>query len=105
MHHSIVVRDADPSEVDAIARVWFDAYRDAHERLLPHALFRARTLTSFRHRVADALRDFRVVGPVGAPVGLCVLKDDELYQLFVAENSRGTGVAAALLDDGEARLV
>jgi GNAT superfamily N-acetyltransferase len=46
----------------------------------------------------------RVVGPVGSPAGFCITRDDELYQLFVAAESRGSGVAAALLADGEARL-
>src|SRR5689334_7261884 len=104
MDHSLVVRDADVSEIDALARVWHSAYRDAHEGIIPPELFRARTLDSLRQRIADALADFRVVGPVGAPVGLCALKGDELYQLFVAAEGRGTGVAAALIDDAEARL-
>ena len=104
MAQPVVVRDADASEIDALARVWFDAYRDAHEGLLPPELFRVRTLASFRQRIADGLSDFRVAGRVGAPLGLCALKDDELYQLFVAAEGRGTGVAAALMDDGEARL-
>ena len=43
-------------------------------------------------------------GPAGAPLGLCMLKDDELYQLYVAARRAATGVAAALLADGEARL-
>ena len=33
-----------------------------------------------------------------------MLKDAELYQLFVSAEARGTGVAAALLADAEARL-
>lgn len=33
-----------------------------------------------------------------------MLRDDELYQLFVARSARGTGVAAVLIDDAEARL-
>jgi len=65
---------------------------------------RARKLETFRDRLAAALDDTRVIGPVGAPLGLCMLKDDELYQLFVAREARGTGVAAALIADGEARL-
>jgi GNAT superfamily N-acetyltransferase len=32
-------------------------------------------------------------------------KDDELYQLFVSAQSRGAGVAAALIADAEARLL
>jgi GNAT superfamily N-acetyltransferase len=33
-----------------------------------------------------------------------MIQGDELDQLFVAAEARGTGVAAALLADGEARL-
>jgi GNAT superfamily N-acetyltransferase len=63
----------------------------------------ARTLESFRARLA-VLDDTRVIGPVGAPLGLCIIKEDELYQLFVAREARGTGAAAALIADGETRL-
>lgn len=52
----------------------------------------------------SALPGVRVVGPVAAPVGFCILKDDELYQLYVSADARGSGVAAALLADGEERL-
>jgi GNAT superfamily N-acetyltransferase len=44
------------------------------------------------------------VGPSGAPVGFCIVRGDELYQLFVSAQSRGSGVAAALIADAEARL-
>ena len=33
-----------------------------------------------------------------------MLKNDELYQLYVSRQSRGAGVAAALIADAEARL-
>jgi GNAT superfamily N-acetyltransferase len=33
-----------------------------------------------------------------------MLKGDELYQLYVSAQARGTGVAAALIADAEARL-
>lgn len=98
------IRDAEADDVDLLAHVWFEAWRDAHERLLPAELTRLRTLDSFAERLRHALPDTRVAGPAGAPVGLCVIKDDELYQLFVAASARGTGVAAALIDDAEARL-
>jgi ribosomal protein S18 acetylase RimI-like enzyme len=44
------------------------------------------------------------VGPAGEPVGFCIVRGDELYQLFVSAPSRGSGVAAALIADAEARL-
>lgn len=33
-----------------------------------------------------------------------MIKGDELYQIYVAADSRGSGVAAALIDDAETRL-
>ena len=45
-----------------------------------------------------------MVGPPGEPAGLYITKHDELYQLFVSAPSRGSGVAAALIVDAEARL-
>jgi ribosomal protein S18 acetylase RimI-like enzyme len=33
-----------------------------------------------------------------------MVKGDELYQLYVAAESRGSGVAAKLIEDAEARL-
>ena len=44
------------------------------------------------------------MGPSAAPVGFCILKGDELYQLYVSAEARGTGIAAALMVDAEARL-
>ncbi|WP_328600485.1 GNAT family N-acetyltransferase [Mesorhizobium xinjiangense] len=45
-----------------------------------------------------------MAGAFGQPVGFCMIKQDELYQLFVSREARGAGVAAALLVDAEKRL-
>jgi ribosomal protein S18 acetylase RimI-like enzyme len=37
-------------------------------------------------------------------VGFCIVKADELYQLYVSSQARGSGAAAALVADAEARL-
>ena len=100
---AINVRAVEADEIDHLARVWHEGWNDAHGKIAPEGLVQARTLESFRARLA-ILDDTRVIGPVGAPLGLCIIKDDELHQLFVARAARGTGVAAALLADGEARL-
>jgi ribosomal protein S18 acetylase RimI-like enzyme len=98
------VRAAQPKEIDQLAWLWYDAWQDAHAQIVPAELTRLRTLESFKQRLEAAFSDLRVVGSIGAPVGLCIVKDDELYQLFVSAESRGSGVAAALIDDAEARL-
>jgi ribosomal protein S18 acetylase RimI-like enzyme len=98
------VRPVDPAEIPRLAQVWYDAWRDAHAKLLPAQLIRVRTLESFRDRLYASSEPVRVVGPPGFPLGLCAIRADELYQLFVAAEARGTGAAQALLADGEERL-
>jgi len=98
------VRTAELADIDAMATLWHDGWRDAHAALVPADLAKLRTLASFRSRLCDALADTRVVGPIGAPLALCIVKRDELYQLYVSAQARGGGIAAALLADAEARL-
>jgi GNAT superfamily N-acetyltransferase len=98
------IRQADISEVDTLAKLWYDGWQDAHAQILPAELTKVRTLPSFRERLLAALADVRVAGPPGTPVGLCIVKRDELNQLYVSASARGTGVAARLLIEGEARI-
>jgi GNAT superfamily N-acetyltransferase len=98
------VRHAEESELDHLAKLWHDGWRDAHASLVPAELARLRTLESFRERLEAGLENVRVAGPRGRPDGFSMVKGDELYQLFVAAAARGTGLAAELLSDAEARI-
>jgi len=100
----VTVRDAHESELEELATLWYDAWRDGHEAVVPAELTRRRTRERFRDRLQEALAEVRVAGPIGTPVGFSMVKRDELYQLFVGAQSRGSGVAAALIADAEARL-
>jgi len=101
---SLVVRSAIDADIEQLAVVWHDSWHDAHARLVPPGLTKVRTLENFRVRLREYLPDVRVVGDVGAPVGFCMIRADELYQLFVSAQARGSGAAAALVADAEARL-
>jgi GNAT superfamily N-acetyltransferase len=98
------VRTADATEIDHLARLWHDVWHEAHAPLVPPELTRLRTLKSFRERLRAALWNIGVAGPLGAPVGFYILKGEELDQLFVTPEARGSGVAAALIANAEARL-
>ncbi|WP_200802118.1 GNAT family N-acetyltransferase [Halomonas cupida] len=87
-----------------MAHLWYESWRDAHAAILPEALVRHRTLESFRSRLQSTLSGVRVAGPPGRPLGLCIIKEGGVDQLFVSECARGTGVATALLSDAEASL-
>ena len=99
------VRPAQESEVDSLATLWHAGWTDAHATIVPAELKKVRTLESFRDRLRAGLANVTTLGPIGAPLGLCWLKESELYQLYVAAQARGTGVARALMADAEARLL
>lgn len=98
------VRTAQPEELDALAKIWYDGWRDAHAAIVPEELARVRTLPSFRERLAERIDDVRVVDEAGEPLGFSMTKDDELYQLYVSAAARGKGVGKTLIEEVEDRL-
>lgn len=99
------IRTAQTRDLGPLAHLWWQGWRDAHLPLVPKALVARSTLDSFIVRMALALPRIRTLGPVGAPLGFHLIKDDELNQLYVDEDSRGSGIAAMLAADAEARLL
>ena len=45
------VRAAQEGEIDQLARLWYDAWQDAHLPIVPPELTRLRTLESFKQRL------------------------------------------------------
>ena len=102
MHTNI--RNARATEIRQLATIWYEGWQDAHARILPVELARVRTLESFGARLRSFLASVRVAGPNDEPIGFCMVKGAELYQLYVSSRARGSGVAAALVADAEAHL-
>lgn len=98
------IRTAHFDEIEPLAKLWYDGWQDAHADILPAELKRLRTLERFNERLATASQDLRTAGPAGAPQGLAIIKDDEVYQLYVSAAARGTGLAAALTIDALNRI-
>jgi GNAT superfamily N-acetyltransferase len=98
------LRGAREDETDRLARLWHEAWHDAHGAILPPALCAIRTFDNFRERLHAQLPEVRVAELGGKAVGFHIVRGDELDQLFVAAPARGQGVAAALLADAEARM-
>jgi ribosomal protein S18 acetylase RimI-like enzyme len=97
-------RAAQRSEIDHLARLWHEGWRDGHAHFAPPGLIKARTVDAFAARIAAALPDTFVAGPPDAPAGFFMLREGEIYQFFVARSARGSGFAAALLAAAEAEL-
>ena len=102
MPHAIEA--AHTPDVAAIAALWEAGWHDAHAGIVPEALCRLRTPDSFLARIRDALTATRVVRLDGAVAGFCMVRGNELYQMYVAPAARGTGVAQALIADAEVRI-
>src|SRR5690606_19905307 len=47
------------------------------------------------------IANVRVVGQIGEPLGFHIVKGDELNQIYVREDVRGTGAAQVLINDAE----
>lgn len=101
---SITIRAPFDDELPALASLWHEGWHEGHASIVSPALTRLRTLDDFSARLKRLLPYVRVSGKVGTPTGFCVVKGDELHQMYVARSVRGQGVAAALMVDGEQRL-
>ena len=101
---AVEIRDAEEGEIGLLARLWYDSWQDAHATIVPVELPKLRTVERLEERLAAMLPSVRVVNLSGEPAGLCAIKDDELYLLYLSAKARGSGVAAALLADAETRL-
>lgn len=97
------VRTATTDEIEALAQIWYDGWRDAHAALVPEELAAIRTIDNFRERLPGLLPETRVAGEIGTPLGFSITQDDELYQLYVSAEARGKGVAQALMAEFEER--
>ena len=95
------LRPATSADIEAIAAVWHQGWRDGHIGHVPEALHPHRRLVDFRERVPPRLPS-TTVATVGADlVGFVMVREDEIEQLYVAAGARGSGVATELFRHAE----
>jgi GNAT superfamily N-acetyltransferase len=95
------LRPASPGDVEAIAGVWHEAWGDGHLGNVPEALMPFRGLAHFRERVPPRIPGTTVAVSGPRVVGFVTVRGDEVEEIFVARDARGSGVAAALLRHAE----
>lgn len=97
----VEIRPATASDAPAVAAIWRRGWADGHLGHVPDELVAARTGQSFADRAA-ALVDRTVVATVaGAVAGFVMVHGDEVEQVYVSADHRGSGVARALLTEAE----
>jgi GNAT superfamily N-acetyltransferase len=100
----VILRPAAPSDVPAIARIWYDGWRDGHLASASPELVAARTEASFAERAAQRVDGTTVADVDGEVAGFVMVVGDEAEQVYVDAVHRGSGVADALLAEAERQV-
>jgi GNAT superfamily N-acetyltransferase len=109
---ALSLRPASAEDAAAVATIWYDGWCDGHLGHVSETLVAVRTPESFRSRAAERVGD-TVVAVVAAGsgagvghevAGFVMVVGDEVEQIYVSTDHRGTGVAGVLLAEAE-RLV
>jgi GNAT superfamily N-acetyltransferase len=98
------VRAATQADVPAIAALWHSGWRDGHVGHVPADLHAHRDLDSFVQRVPPRIAGTTIATHGDAVAGFVMVVDDELEQIYIAAESRGSGVAAVLLAAAEQHI-
>ena len=101
----MALRPARLDDSKAVAKIWYDGWRDGHLGHVPDDLIAARTQESFVLRASQRVSDTVVAIVDDAVTGFVMVVDDEVEQVYVSTHHRGTGVAAVLLAEAERRVV
>lgn len=104
MPNAPILRPYRSEDRAAVVRLWHDAWHDGHGAVLPAHVIAERTPESFDLRLGP-LEAGTLVAEVGGHIqGFAAIEGNEIDQLYVAAEARGTGLAAALLAATEAEL-
>ncbi|MFC0627920.1 GNAT family N-acetyltransferase [Kribbella deserti] len=98
------IRGAVSGDAPVVARVWYDGWRDGHLGHIPEALVAVRTRESFDVRAAERVGDTTVYEVDGQVAGFVMVVNDEVEQVYLAADHRGSGLAAILLAEAERQV-
>ena len=87
-----------------ICTIWEAGWHEAHADIVPPELRGLRTAKSFSERTLRNLACTRVARAGANVLGFCMIKENELFQMYVSRQARGSGVAQALIQDAVSRI-
>ena len=93
-----------PADIPAAAQLWHEGWHDGHADVVPAELTALRTETNFAERLADHLPHTLIAVQGTELLGFVITREDEIYQMYASRRARGTGIAAQLMQAGEAKI-
>ncbi|MEV4260628.1 GNAT family N-acetyltransferase [Kribbella sp. NPDC049584] len=101
---TVTVRPAVAGDSEVVASIWYDGWRDGHLGHVPDELVAVRTEESFGTRAAQRVADTTVALVGDEVAGFVMVVGDEVEQVYVARDHRGSGVAGTLLTEAERQV-
>jgi ribosomal protein S18 acetylase RimI-like enzyme len=98
------LRPATGADTSAVAEIWLAGWRDGHLGGVPDELLTARTPESFHRRSVDRVADTTIATVNGEIAGFTMVVENEVEQVYVAAQYRGTDVAPTLLLAAEQQI-
>ncbi|ONI71611.1 GNAT family N-acetyltransferase [Kribbella sp. ALI-6-A] len=98
------VRPATPADAEAVAAIWHTGWHDGHDGNVPDELAAVRTKDTFWSRAAERVPETTVAVVGDEVAGFVIVADDEVEQVYVSRDHRGSGVAGVLLAEAERQV-
>jgi GNAT superfamily N-acetyltransferase len=95
------LRPATADDAEAIASIWHAGWADGHLGHVPDGLVAHRRPEHFARLAEVRIADTTVAATDRAVIGFVTVVGDEVEEVYVAPEARGSGVAAALLAHAE----
>ncbi|MDX8354320.1 GNAT family N-acetyltransferase [Cognatiyoonia sp. IB215182] len=98
------VGSATETHIEQIFSIWEAGWHEAHAEIVPPSLRDLRTRASFKERALQNVADTYVAVGDDVVLGFCMVKENEVYQMYVSQHARGLGVAQSLMSEAESRI-
>lgn len=101
---TVTLRAATAGDADAIASIWYSGWGDGHLGNVPDELVAIRTKESFWERVPARIPDTTVALAGDDVAGFVMVIGDEVEQVYVSGEHRGSGIAGTLIAEAERQV-
>jgi GNAT superfamily N-acetyltransferase len=98
------VRPATAADAEAVAAIWHTGWHDGHDGNVPDELAAVRTKDTVWSRAAERVPETTVAVAGDEVAGFVIVAGDEVEQVYVSRDHRGSGVAGVLLAEAERQV-